>query len=66
MLAEFDGIVPIAVIIEPDSLPNLATNFNDERCGNSGTWRAYTEGVKYAVTRIATRTREVAIYLDAA
>lgn len=65
-LEEFDGVVPMAVIVEPDSLPNLVTNFDIESCGNDGTYRAYTQGVQYAVHQIAARTRKVAVYLDAA
>lgn len=66
VLAEFDGVVPVAIIIEPDSLPNFATNLDNPSCGIEGTQLAYTEGIKYAVTQIAEHTDNVAIYLDAA
>ncbi|KAJ8606213.1 hypothetical protein CTAYLR_010496 [Chrysophaeum taylorii] len=66
VLVQFDGIVPVALVIEPDSLPNFATNADDPRCGNEGTQNAYTEGIAYAVTQVATRTTHVATYLDAA
>ena len=66
ILAEYDSRVPVACMIEPDSLPNFATNLYDPRCGNQGTQLAYTEGIKYAIEQIAARTQNVAIYLDAA
>jgi len=65
VLSRYDGKVPIVLVIEPDSLPNLSTNRADPRCGNPATVTAYQEGVSYAVRRIATATRSVAIYLDA-
>ena len=39
VLKQFDGKVPIVLIIEPDSLPNLATNQGDPHCGNTATVR---------------------------
>ena len=33
--------VPIAIIIEPDSLPNLATNLKNPHCANTATVRAH-------------------------
>jgi cellulase/cellobiase CelA1 len=36
--------VPVVVVIEPDSLPNLATNLNEPRCGNGATRAAYSQG----------------------
>ena len=66
ILARFDGRVPVALVIEPDSLPNFATNLNDTRCGNEGTMRAYSEGIAYAVTRFSELAPSSAIYLDAA
>lgn len=66
VLKKYDGQVPVVLIIEPDSLPNLSTNRADPRCGNPATAEAYTKGVKYAVEEIASKTSQVAIYLDAA
>jgi hypothetical protein len=57
--------VPVAVIIEPDSLPNLATNLAMPRCGNSATKKAYTDGVGYAIKMLAERAPHAALYLDA-
>ena len=34
--------VPAAVVIEPDSLPNLATNMEDPKCGSAATQAACT------------------------
>lgn len=66
VLSMFDGRVPIALVLEPDSLPNFVTNLNDTRCGNAGTQRAYREGVSYAVKRFAELAPNAAMYLDAA
>jgi cellulose 1,4-beta-cellobiosidase len=63
---QYDGKVPLALVIEPDSLPNLATNQADPHCGNSATTAAYTQGVPYAVKTIAANAPNAAMYLDAA
>lgn len=57
--------VPIVTVIEPDSLPNLATNQGDPHCGNSATVAAYTTGVPYAVNALSSLSN-VVIYIDAA
>jgi len=57
--------VPIVAIIEPDSLPNLATNQADPHCGNSATSTAYKVGIPYAINSIATCSN-VAMYVDGA
>jgi len=56
--------VPIVAIIEPDSLPNLATNQADPHCGNSATTTAYSVGIPYAINQIAT-VSNVVMYVDA-
>lgn len=58
--------VPTAVIVEPDSLPNLATNKQNPKCANSATAAAYTLGIPYAVHALATANPKAALYLDAA
>ncbi len=58
--------VPIVLVIEPDSLPNLASNRNDPRCGNPATVNAYTKGVEYAVRTMRERAPGVTMYVDAA
>ena len=58
--------VPVALIIEPDSLPNLVTNAdNDPRCGSDATNAAYRKGVTYAVEALHS-VPTVSLYLDAA
>mmetsp|Transcript_6027 Transcript_6027/g.19335 ORF Transcript_6027/g.19335 Transcript_6027/m.19335 type:complete len:502 (+) Transcript_6027:78-1583(+) len=66
VLQKYAGKVPVAVVVEPDSLPNLATNSDDPRCGGAATRQAYTEGIKYAVEQLTSKAPEVAVYLDAA
>jgi len=58
--------VPIVAVIEPDSLPNLATNQADPHCGNSATKAAYSVGIPYAITTIHTQAPKVPLYVDAA
>jgi len=57
---------PIVLIIEPDSLPNLATNQGDPHCGNSATTKAYKTGIPYAVKTLANACPGCTIYVDAA
>ncbi len=52
----------IAVVLEPDSLPNLVTNQGTKRC-NDRVFQAYREGVVYALQKLA--LPNVSIYLDA-
>ena len=48
LLAQYEALgVPTAVILEPDSLPNLVTNAQNPRCG-AATRMAYSEGVAFA------------------
>lgn len=65
VLAEYPQ-VPVVGIVEPDSLPNLATNMADPHCGNQATVTAYKEGIPYAVQTIAQASPNVTLYLDAA
>ena len=52
----------VVLVIEPDSLANLATNLNITKCRNSAA--AYRGGVAYAVSKLS--LPNVSIYLDAA
>eukprot|EP00456_Euglypha_rotunda_P027988 TRINITY_DN2228_c0_g1_i14.p1 TRINITY_DN2228_c0_g1~~TRINITY_DN2228_c0_g1_i14.p1 ORF type:complete len:370 (+),score=29.01 TRINITY_DN2228_c0_g1_i14:99-1208(+) len=61
-----NSTIPIVLFIEPDSLPNLATNQGDPHCGNSATNAAYKTGVPYAVNTLAAACPRCTIYLDAA
>jgi cellulose 1,4-beta-cellobiosidase len=53
---------PIVILLEPDSLPNLATNMNIPACQEART--GYIEGVAYAIK--ALNLPNVSIYLDIA
>jgi cellulose 1,4-beta-cellobiosidase len=64
VIAQFPT-VPVVCIIEPDSLPNLATNTADPHCGNSATKAAYEQGIPYAVNTLSTLSN-VKMYIDAA
>lgn len=66
VLKQYHKRVQIVVVVEPDSLPNLATNSGNPHCGNSATSTAYTKGVAYAVNTISQQAPSVALYLDAA
>ena len=64
VLSRYDQLVEIVLIIEPDSLPNLATNQADPHCGNSATTAAYSTGIAYAVNKF--KDLRVSMYLDGA
>ena len=55
--------VNIVVVLEPDSLPNLATNSNVQKCQQATT--AYKTCVSYAIEELS-QLSNVAIYVDAA
>lgn len=50
----------IVVILEPDSLPNIATNLSDPRCAAAE--GAYRDGTAYAIAQLA--APNVSLYLD--
>ncbi|TFK21513.1 cellobiohydrolase [Coprinopsis marcescibilis] len=50
------------LVLEPDSLGNLVTNLNVEKCANAAT--AYKDGTSYAIAKF--QRKNIAIYLDAA
>lgn len=52
----------IVAIIEPDSLPNMATNLSVPKCAASA--NAYKQSIAYAVTKLS--MPHVTLYLDAA
>ena len=54
--------IKIAAIVEPDSLPNLATNMGLSKCVTAAP--LYKQGVAYAIQKLA--LKHVALYLDAA
>ncbi|HEX2658915.1 MAG TPA: glycoside hydrolase family 6 protein, partial [Polyangia bacterium] len=53
---------PVAVILEPDSLANLATNLSLDGCAAAE--GAYRRGIAYAISKLS--LPNVSIYLDAA
>ena len=65
-VSEYCETVPMALIIEPDSLPNLITNLDNEKCSNNATQAAYRTGIKYAVDRLKNACPKAIIYVDAA
>jgi len=66
VLKDYEKKVPIVLILEPDSLPNLATNLAHPKCGSSATQNAYKVGVQYALKELTSEVPSVAVYLDAA
>jgi cellulose 1,4-beta-cellobiosidase len=54
----------MALIIEPDSLPNMASNMSDPHCANSAT--AYKEGIPYAIKKLHEAAPQAVMYMDAA
>jgi cellulose 1,4-beta-cellobiosidase len=62
VLKQFPDLVIVA-IVEPDSLPNLATNLATPKCTQAKT--AYITGVAYAIQQLSTLSN-VNIYVDAA
>lgn len=56
--------VEVVVVVEPDSLPNLATNLGSPKCGNMATQRAYKDGIAYAIQQL--QTTHASLYIDAA
>jgi cellulose 1,4-beta-cellobiosidase len=64
VVSRYQDRVNIALVIEPDSLPNLVTNMGNPACRNSE--RVYKDGITYAVRQLASKAPKVALYLDAA
>ena len=64
---EYESNLPIVVVVvEPDSLPNLATSLDHPHCGIPATVAAYTEGIGYALEQLTTQVPKVSVFLDAA
>lgn len=66
VLQQYEGKLPIVLVVEPDGLPNLATNSGHPKCGNAATQAAYKQGLKYALDELTSKVPSVALYLDAA
>ncbi|CAI7866948.1 unnamed protein product, partial [Closterium sp. NIES-54] len=54
--------VHLSLVIEPDSLPNIATNMGTNRC-DATTEQEYTEGVAYAIAELS-QIPDTTLYLD--
>ncbi|CAI5461459.1 unnamed protein product [Closterium sp. Yama58-4] len=54
--------VRLSIVIEPDSLPNIAINLGSNRC-DSTTEKEYTEGVAYAIASLS-QIPDTTLYLD--
>jgi len=63
-LKKFKGKVPVVLIVEPDSVPNLASNLGHPHCGNMATQLSYHHGIKYALSQLV--DTGATLYLDAA
>lgn len=55
----------IVAIVEPDSLPNLATNLGQKPHCTETTKQGYIEGTSYAIKQLST-LNQVSMYIDAA
>jgi cellulose 1,4-beta-cellobiosidase len=69
LLREHKDKVPVVLVVEPDSLPNLATSANgaNPNCGSVSTSFAYQNGVRYAVNTLKDACgTSCDVYLDAA
>ena len=64
VLAQHASRVPVVVVLEPDSLPNLVTNANRPSCG-AATHAAYTRGIARAVELLHASAPTATLYLDA-
>jgi len=64
ILEQYQYSVDIVLVIEPDSLPNIATNLGDPNCGNQATQNAYKTGTAYTINKF--KNLNVSMYLDAA
>eukprot|EP00930_Biecheleria_cincta_P029917 TRINITY_DN20759_c0_g1_i1.p1 TRINITY_DN20759_c0_g1~~TRINITY_DN20759_c0_g1_i1.p1 ORF type:complete len:1010 (+),score=117.39 TRINITY_DN20759_c0_g1_i1:158-3187(+) len=68
VVSRFADKVPVVLVIEPDSLPNLVTNMADKRPDSyrgchQETKISYEQGVRYAVEKFSTTGAQ--IYVDA-
>lgn len=66
VVQQYQDKVPIVLIVEPDSLPNLASNMAMHHCGNPATVAAYKQGIAYAVGQLVAKAPKVTLYIDAA
>jgi len=63
VFSRYPSVGRIVAVVEPDSLPNLATNMGVAKCQEAQS--AYKEGIAYALQKLSALSN-VHIYLDAA
>lgn len=63
VISQYQDKVNIAIVIEPDSLPNLVTNMGNPACVNSKD--SYIQGITYAVQQFNQKAPKAWLYLDA-
>lgn len=57
--------VRIALVIEPDSLPNLITNTNHATCSIAASKNVYADGIQYALKQFSSNPKaNISMYLD--
>ena len=69
LLSQYGSKVPVALVIEPDTLPNLATNLDPDTypsCADVATQASYKSAVSAAVNKFKDACPSCTIYLDAA
>lgn len=66
LLQQYQETVRLVVVLEPDSLANLATNLDHPVCGHKATQNAYKGGIQYALRQLSTKVTSAGVYLDAA
>ena len=65
LLAEYEGRVPIALVLEPGSLDSLALGGSAPKCAGEATRHAYSAGVAYAIKTLSDVAPGVTLYLAA-
>lgn len=65
LLSEYADALPIALVLEPDSLSVLSIKEASPACMRPETQAAYAEGIAYAIGQVSTRAPRVALYLAA-
>jgi len=66
ILRRYEDKLRLVVVVEPDSLANLATNEDHPVCGHKATQNAYRSGIAYTLKTLATKVPSAGVYLDAA
>lgn len=64
LLEKYNGLLPVVIVFEPNSLTNLVANVDNQNCANEATQNAYKLGTKYALEQLVLKT-EATVYIDA-